>query len=405
MQFVAEVHDTELSSEASPAGAGSGTVSTAHFPPVQCSASGARASAELVTEPPVPTATQSFTAVQDTPPRALNWSGLATDWSDQAFPFQCAARAFPPLFCPTAVQFPVAGQATPISSPSCLVVRADHFRPFQCSARVIPESRPPTAMQSLAPRQGIAADSAATTGVASGWAVQVCPFQPSPSSRMLLLLYEKPSATQVVDEVQDTPPVKVPPSRVREVGVGVDWTALVVPSQRSARVFPSLPLRVLASPVAVHCDRPVQETPTSSAPLKPNWFAAAAAIRACGVIIALAPAAVARPQWANRRRAGLLSRAAARLAGVLVASADGPPRAVVAVWAAGDAAAAAAGPAPTIAPTRTTAVIPARLITCPAMPSSVGSGPPESLQTHQRRPNRPGGWQRARTRSRTVPAL
>src|SRR3984957_4670566 len=188
MQFVDEVHDTELSSEVSPAGAGLGTVSTAHFPPVQCSASGARASAELVTEPPVPTATQSFTAVQDTPPRALNWSGLATDWSDQAFPFQCAASAFPPMFCPTAVQFPVAGQATPISSPSCLVVRADHFRPFQCSARVMPESRLPTAMQSLAHRHEMPAGGAATTGAASGWVVQVCPFQPSPSSRMLFFV-------------------------------------------------------------------------------------------------------------------------------------------------------------------------------------------------------------------------
>ena len=77
------------------------------------------------------------------------------------------------MFCPTAVQFPVAGQATPISSPSCLVVTADHFRPFQCSARVIPESRPPTAMQSLAHRQAMPADSPVTTGVASGWAVQV----------------------------------------------------------------------------------------------------------------------------------------------------------------------------------------------------------------------------------------
>ena len=141
---------------------------------------------------------------------------------------------------------------------------------------------------------------------------------------MLFLLYEKPSATQAVDEVQDTPPVKAPPCRVREVGVGVDWTAHVVPFHRSARVFTFLPLRVLASPVAVHCDRPVQDTPTSSAPVKPNGFAAAA-IRACGVIIALAPAAVARPQGTNRRRAGLLSRATALLTGVPAAALAGRP--------------------------------------------------------------------------------
>ena len=103
----------------------------------------------------------------------MSWSGLAADWSDQAFPFQCAASAFPPLFVPTAVQFPVAGQATPISSPSCLVVTADHFRPFQCSARVIPESRAAYGHAVLGPPAGDAGRLAATTGVASGWAVQV----------------------------------------------------------------------------------------------------------------------------------------------------------------------------------------------------------------------------------------
>src|ERR1700722_20664035 len=130
MQLLAEVHDRELSPEISPAGAGSGTVRSVHFPPVHRSASGARSTCELVDEPPVPTATQSFTAAQDTLARRLSCSGLATDWSDQAFPFQCAASAFPFSFVPTAVQFPVAGQATPIRAPSCLVVRADHFRPF-----------------------------------------------------------------------------------------------------------------------------------------------------------------------------------------------------------------------------------------------------------------------------------
>src|ERR1039458_5425963 len=195
MRLVAEVHDTELSSVMSPAGAGSGTVRTVHFPPAHCSARGARSSAELVAVPAVPTATQSVVAGQDTPPRTLSCCGLAGDSSDQAFPFQCAASAFPPLFVPTAVQFPVAGQATPTSSPSCLVVTADQFRPFQCSARVIPESRSPTAMQSLDQVQEMPAGSAATTGLASGWVLQVWPFQPSPSSCMDFVLYEKPPAT------------------------------------------------------------------------------------------------------------------------------------------------------------------------------------------------------------------
>src|SRR3984957_10959205 len=173
------------------------------------------------------------------------------------------------------------------------------------------------------------------------------------------------------------PPSRVPPSTVREVGVGVDCTAQAVPFQRSASVLTFLPLRVLAIPVAVHCDRPVQDTAVRAAPVKPRLFAAAA-IRACGVIIALAPAAVARPQGKNRWRAGLVSRATALLAGV--------PAAAVAAWAAG-VAAAPAGPAASAAPPRPTAVTPApsaavairvratRLIPCPAMNSSVGLPP------------------------------
>ena len=125
------------------------------------------------TVPARPTATQSFTAEQDRLASTFSCCGLATDWSDQVFPFQCAASALPALFEPTAVQFPVAGQDTPYSPPRCLVVRADHCRPFQCSARVIPVSRWPTAVQSLAHRQAMPAAWAATTGVASGWAVQV----------------------------------------------------------------------------------------------------------------------------------------------------------------------------------------------------------------------------------------
>src|SRR3984885_11598791 len=188
MRVVAEVQDTELSSAMSPAGAGSGTVRTAHFPPVHRSATGARSTAELVRVPPVPTATQSFVAGQDPPASRLSWCGLAADWSDQALPFQCAASAFPPSFEPTAVQFPVAGQDTPSRVPSCLVARADHLRPFQCSASVMPDSRVPTAMQSLAQVQERPAGSAATTGVASGCVVQVCPFHSSPSSWGLFLL-------------------------------------------------------------------------------------------------------------------------------------------------------------------------------------------------------------------------
>src|ERR1039458_9989960 len=117
MRLVAEVHDTELSSVMSPAGAGSGTVRTVHFPPAHCSERGARSSAELVAVPAVPTATQSVVAGQDMPPSTLSFCGLAGHSSAPAFAFRCGAGVFPPLFVPTAVQFPVAGQATPTSSP------------------------------------------------------------------------------------------------------------------------------------------------------------------------------------------------------------------------------------------------------------------------------------------------
>ena len=65
MQFVAEVHDTELSSEISPEGAGFAGRSTAHFPPVQLLGERGQGKRWAVV-PAVPTATQSFTAVQDT---------------------------------------------------------------------------------------------------------------------------------------------------------------------------------------------------------------------------------------------------------------------------------------------------------------------------------------------------
>jgi hypothetical protein len=97
---------------------------------------------------------------------------------------------------------------------------------------------------------------------------------------------------------------------------------------------------VVATPVAVHCDRPVQDTPLRNAPLKPGK-AAAAAMPACGVI-ARAPVALARAQGMSQRVAGLGAVAAA---------------AAVAVRAVGDAAVAAAGPAVIIAPARTVATM------------------------------------------------
>ncbi len=168
---------------------------------------------------------------------------------------------------------------------------------------------------------------------------------------------------------------------------GWAWTARPTWCRSTARPGSWCSCRCGCWPARWRCtaDRPVQDTPYRTAPLRTGELAAAA-VRACGVIAARLPLPWPGPRGSSRRRAGLSSRATARLTGVLVAAADGPPRAVVAAWAAGAAAAAAAGPAATIAPTTTTAVIPARLITCPAMPSSVGSGPPESLQTQSKTP-------------------
>jgi hypothetical protein len=143
-----------------------------------------------------------------------------------------------------------------------------------------------------------------------------------------------------VDEVQDTPPSSVPPSQPPVLVVGVDCTAQLVPFHRSASGLRFLPVRVVAVPVAVHCDRPVQDTPSSNAPLKPG-LAAVAARRACAVIEPL-PLAPARSQGTSHRAAGLFTWAAALPEGVLLAAGD-----------------AAAGPAAIIAPARTVAVIPA----------------------------------------------
>ena len=186
--------------------------------------------------------------------------------------------------------------------------------------------------------------------------------------------------------MQDTPPSRVPPSWPRVLVVGVDCMAQVVPFHRSARGLRFLPLRVVATPVAVHCDRPVQDTPERIAPLKPRR------VRGCrsgpAGLIALGPGRLARAQGTNRGGPGWSA---------------GPPR-CYGVPAADLAAAAAgrvggrcrrgsAGPAAIIAPPRTAAVMPApsaavairvlatRLIPCPAMHSSVGLPPGMTANT------------------------
>ena len=141
-----------------------------------------------------------------------------------------------------------------------------------------------------------------------------------------------------VDEVQDTPPSSVPPSQPPVLVVGVDCTVQLVPFQRSARGLRFLPVRVVATPVAVHCDRPVQDTPLRKAPLKPGKARWRPAGSSCALL---------RPWPGSTERASAWPGWAPQ-----------PPRGG-ALLAAGDAAAAAAGPVVIMAPARTVATIPA----------------------------------------------
>ena len=127
---------------------------------------------------------------------------------------------------------------------------------------------------------------------------------------------------QAVDDVQDTPPSSVPPSQPPVLVVGVVWTVQLVPFHRSARGLRFFPVRVVAVPVAVHCDRPVQDTPSRIAPLKPG-LAAVVAARACAAIEPL-PVALARCQGTSHGVAGLFTWAAALLDGVLLAAGTQP---------------------------------------------------------------------------------
>jgi len=196
MQFVADVHDTELNSAKSPDAAGSRAVNAVHFPPVHCSASGARLTEVLISEPPVPTATQSFTAGQDTPLSRLSCSGLAVVWSDQALPFQCAASALPPLFVPTAVQFPVAGQATNPPSSALIADQQGHIALMQVSGRTL------TAIQRKPTEITIDQVSAANGAVVKVLYRHTFPFNPNllgpmigdPSGQYLMVWYSPPSS-------------------------------------------------------------------------------------------------------------------------------------------------------------------------------------------------------------------
>ncbi len=260
----------------SPAGAGSGTVSTAHFPPVHCSASGARSSAELVTEPPVPTATQSCTAGQDRPPSRLSCSGLATDWSDQAFAVPVRGERLPAAVRadgravpgggaghPDQLSLVLGGHGGPL--PAVPVLGQGHAgqprHPPPCSPwptgrrcrparRPLPGSRPAgwSRCGRSSPRPAVAWTSCCTRSRRPRRRWRTCRTRRPPGCR---------------------------PAPCAEVGVGVDCTAHAVPFQRSASVLVFLPLRVLAIPVAVHCDRPVQDTAVRTPPLKPRLFAAA----------------------------------------------------------------------------------------------------------------------------------
>ena len=228
-------------------------------------------------------------------------------------------------------------------------------------------------------------DQPATTGVASGWVVQVWPFQPSPSSRMLFLLYEKPSATQAVDEVQDTPRGQ---GAAQQGAGGGGGRGLHGP--RGAVPPLGQGLGVLAAAGAGQPGRGALRPAGAGHPVQvcsaeTGWLAAAA-VRACGA------------HRAGSRRRG-------------PAPADQPPQGGAAQpgrsaagrrcwWPPRTCRRGRSWPHGPRVPPRPRPPVPppyradhdhgrdpcAFNSTCPAMPSSVGSGPPESLQTQSKTP-------------------
>jgi hypothetical protein len=80
----------------------------------------------------------------------------------------------------------------------------------------------------------------AMNGLGVAWTAQLLPFQPSARVTVIpKLLTYNPTAVQAVLAVHETPFVNV---RVAPLGVGVDWTAQPLPFQPSARLTVVLPL-------------------------------------------------------------------------------------------------------------------------------------------------------------------
>ena len=182
MQFVAVMQDTQLNS-ASPV-IETGSIRAQPLS-VNCSAIGA----EVFEVPAEPTATQSVVIRHDTLDSSLNCMGCLVVSVDQDLPFHCSASALVAPLVPTAMQFRLAVQETPTSSPSPLVASADHFLPFQCSAIGSPASPvAPTVMQSLAQVHAIPLGMTNAGCLFSAWVVHLLPFHPSPSSLAAFLL-------------------------------------------------------------------------------------------------------------------------------------------------------------------------------------------------------------------------
>jgi hypothetical protein len=75
--------------------------------------------------------------------------------------------------------------------------------------------------------------STAPVGLGVGWTAHLVPFQRSATESSEAAFPYHPTAVQAVADEQDTPVSRV---RLAPVGLGVGWTAQVVPFQRSASV-------------------------------------------------------------------------------------------------------------------------------------------------------------------------
>jgi hypothetical protein len=191
-------------------------------------------------------------------------------WIRQPCPFHRSASVNGPepvRFSPNAVQAEDVGQATLVRKmswpPGGLGVACTRHRvPFHRSTSVVTRLELPTAVhaddevQATPPRK-----LPSPVGLKVGTICQFLPFHRSASvpSALRELSTLPPTAMQADDEVQATADSVAKGAEL--AGLGVGWMRHLVPFHRSARILP-----LLALPTAVQAEIDVQETPLRKAP-------------------------------------------------------------------------------------------------------------------------------------------